>query len=157
MSTNHNTADRIERILEKDGFKTWGFVIYRCTYKSDSDWEEFMRRFLWQVTDKLEFYNGLDMLQSFAPTVLEDKSLFDGANTSVIREHFKQWVVTACQQEQGISPEKLEYAESGRYRFCLMVNEEALQSVLNAPPEDDVNRTGYVVLVNGDLGTRGDG
>lgn len=108
-----------------------------------------MHRFLWHVKDKLEFYNGLDLLKNFAPTVLEDRSLFVGASTSVIREHFKEWVVTACQQEEGISSKQLEYAQSGRYKFCLMVNEEALQSVLNAPPEDGDNKTGFVTLING--------
>ncbi|RHZ53921.1 uncharacterized protein CDV56_106255 [Aspergillus thermomutatus] len=92
---------------------------------------------------------NMHLLKSFAPTVLENQLLFDGASTSVVRGHFKQWVVTACQQEEGIPPKRLEYAQSGRYRFCLMVNEEALQSVLNAPPVERVNGTDFVILVNG--------
>lgn len=149
LCTCHNIADYIEKLREEDGFRSWGFVLYRCTYKSDSDWEEFMSRFLWHVKAILEDYNGLDLLDSFAPTVLEDKSLFDGATTSVVREYFKQWRIIASQQEQGIPFQRTEWAESGRYKFCLMVNEEALQSVLNAPPLDRSNETGFVILING--------
>lgn len=150
MSRNHNEADWIERYLEADGFRTWGLVIYRCTYKSNSNWEEFMHRFLWHVNKSLEFYNSLDLLDSFSPKVLEDKALFDDATTSVIREHFKQWAVTASQEEQGVPIERAEWAESGRYKFCFMVDEEALQSVLNAPPPlgNLPNETGFVILIN---------
>lgn len=62
METTNNTADGLARFLQKDGFKTWGFVIYRCTYQNDSDWEKSMTRFLYHITHKLEFYNGLDLL-----------------------------------------------------------------------------------------------
>jgi hypothetical protein len=37
METHSNTADNIERLLQKDGFESWGFVVYRCTYASDAD------------------------------------------------------------------------------------------------------------------------
>lgn len=29
-------------ILEKNPGLKWGFVIYRCTYESDTDWARFM-------------------------------------------------------------------------------------------------------------------
>ncbi|GIJ87016.1 hypothetical protein Asppvi_005916 [Aspergillus pseudoviridinutans] len=89
------------------------------------------------------------MLESFAPTVLEDQPRFDNASASVIWEHFQKWVSTAPQEEQGIPSEEAVFKSSGRYKFCLMVNEEALQSVLNAPPPEDINDSGYVILVNG--------
>lgn len=91
METNFNHADRLERLLQKDRYKTWGFVIYRCTYRSDSDWNRFMTRLLSHVTEYLEFYNGLDLLDSFAPTVFEDQS-FDGATTTLLRKHFQEWL-----------------------------------------------------------------
>jgi hypothetical protein len=87
METTYNTADQLERLLQKGGFKTWGLVIYRCTYQSNSDWEKSMTRFLYHATEALEFGSGLDLLDSFAPTVLEDRS-FDGANTALLRKHF---------------------------------------------------------------------
>jgi hypothetical protein len=37
----------------------------------------------------LENYNGLDMLDSFQTTVVEDRALLEGASTATIREHFQ--------------------------------------------------------------------
>ncbi|KAE8150568.1 hypothetical protein BDV25DRAFT_154185 [Aspergillus avenaceus] len=146
VETEQNSADELERLLQKDRFKTWGFVIYRCTYESDSDWEKFMSRFLYHITDNLEFYNGLDLLDNFAPTVFEDRS-FDGADTASLRKHFQEWAVTAPQEEQGADRSRV--PDAGRYRFFIMVDQEALESVLNAPDPASVNKTGFVRLVNG--------
>lgn len=108
-----------------------------------------MHRFIGQVKGRIEFYNGVDLLDSFAPTVLEDKTLLNSATASVICKHFQQWRATASQQEQGIPIERAEWAQSGRYRSCLTVDEEDLLSVLNAPPVGQVNETGFVILING--------
>jgi hypothetical protein len=32
-----NNADNIERQLQEDGDKTWGCVIYRCTYMRNEE------------------------------------------------------------------------------------------------------------------------
>ncbi|KAE8383973.1 hypothetical protein BDV23DRAFT_177414 [Aspergillus alliaceus] len=146
MDTFLNQADELERLLQKNGFKIWGFVIYRCTYQSDSDWEKFMARFLHHVTKSLEFYNGLDLLDSFAPTVFEDRS-FNGVSTAFLRKHFQEWAVTAPEKEQGV--DNTCFPESGRYRFFIMVDQEALESVLGAPDLEDSNKYGFVRLVNG--------
>ncbi|KAJ5123981.1 uncharacterized protein N7515_007806 [Penicillium bovifimosum] len=147
----HNEADVIEKNMLDDGFRTWGLVIYRCTYKSDSDWKEFMRRFLYHVRDTLEYYDGLDMLDSFVPTVMDDKTRFDGVTPSIVRDYFNQWARTTCETEQGVPFDRAQWANTARYKFCIMVDEEALQSVLDISPEDVVryNDTGFVVLVNG--------
>jgi hypothetical protein len=133
-----------------DGFRTWGIVTYRCTYKSDSDWEEFMRRFPHHVRVTLETYDGLDMLDSFVPTVMDDKARFDGATPSMVRDYFNEWARTACEAEQGVPFDWAQWCHTARYRVCFMVDEEALQSVLDIPLEDldAYNGTGYVILVN---------
>src|SRR2546423_15191719 len=86
-STHNNNADNIERYLQEDGHRTWGFVIYRCTYESDDDWGQFMERLRDQIRCTLEIDNGLDMMDSLSITVFEDRSILDGASTSVVREH----------------------------------------------------------------------
>ncbi|KAJ5121386.1 uncharacterized protein N7515_009347 [Penicillium bovifimosum] len=50
-----NEADVIEINMREDGFRYWGIVIYRATYKSEMDWEKFLRRFLGQVRQALEY------------------------------------------------------------------------------------------------------
>ncbi|KAL4941173.1 hypothetical protein BDV06DRAFT_223401 [Aspergillus oleicola] len=120
-----NKADLIEKLLTDDRFSKLGLIIYRCTCKSDSDWEGFLRCLNFCVRDTLEYYNGLDILDSYAQTVLEDKA-FNGAAISAIRDHFNQRVLTASEREQGIPWEEAQFARSPRCKICIMVDEEAL-------------------------------
>ncbi|KAJ5150890.1 uncharacterized protein N7482_010142 [Penicillium canariense] len=151
MPFNYNEADVIEKNMLDDAFRIWGLVIYRCTYKSDSDWEEFMRRLLYHVRETLYCNDGLDMLDSFVPTVVDDKRRFDGVPASIVRDYFKRWARTACETEQGVPFARAQSAYTARYKSCIMVDEEALQSVLDIPPEkvDGPSSTGFVILVNG--------
>ncbi|GES62939.1 hypothetical protein ATEIFO6365_0014005500 [Aspergillus terreus] len=146
----NNTADRIEKALNDAGLCTWGFPIYRCTYQNDSDWAEFLHRYRWHVSDALQCYNGLDMLDSFQTTVFEDRALFEGASTATIREHFQKWAVTAIQGDGG-SPDLIRYCNIrvARYRYCLFVDQESLQSVLQAPIDDCLNKYAYVNMLKG--------
>lgn len=140
--TNHNIADIIERQLQQDGHKVWGWVIYRCTYKSDKDWKDFMDRFHYFIRDILESHNGLDMLESLDCHVFEDQA-FEGASPAIVREHFRQWTETAPEREQDGAPEM----RSQRYNFCIHVDEEVLQSVISKTPLPEDGRAGYVNLV----------
>ena len=139
--TSFNTADNIERYLREDGHRTWGFVIYRCTYDSDDDWNKFMEHLRHQIRDALEFYNGLDIMDSLGLTVIDDRSILDDASTSFVREHFKQWAATAPEQEQGVG---IGPGLSQRYRYCIQVDDFALESII----EDE--NDGYVNLIQKD-------
>lgn len=137
--TELNAADNVERQLQEDGHKIWGWVIYRCTYEKDQEWEDFMRRLRYYINDTLNFDNALDM------SVIEDPAL-DGALPALIRDHFEQWCATAPQQEQGTAAQQ--FQRSQRYNYCLHVDQEALRSILDwpEPPEDNLG-DGYVNLV----------
>ncbi|RAL08483.1 uncharacterized protein BO97DRAFT_408310 [Aspergillus homomorphus CBS 101889] len=145
-----NDADVIERNMRNDGFRTWGLVLYRCTYASDADWTEFMSRFRHQVRSELESHDGLDLLDSFALTVVDDRR-FDGATPDTVRTHFNEWAARACVTEQGVPFSRAQWSRTARYGLFIMVNEEAMRSVLDIPPEDldGYNQTGFVILVNG--------
>ncbi|RAO70265.1 uncharacterized protein BHQ10_006277 [Talaromyces amestolkiae] len=145
---DNNEADLIARHMLSDGFQSWGLVVYRCTYKSDSDWEEFMRRFLYHVNHTLEYADGLDLLDYFKPTVMDDKTRFDGVSPAIVRDYFNQWAHSACETEQGIPFNRASQGMSARYRLCIMVDEEALLSVLSIPPEE-VEDGAFVILIEG--------
>lgn len=149
--TDFNNADKVERQLAEDSHQIWGWVIYRCTYESDADWNEFMNRLRFYIRETLVFENGLDMLESLIYHVFEDRTQFDGAHPADVREHFRQWALTAPQEEQGPGAQARQLQ---RYRYCVHVNQEALQSVLagEAPPGDSLG-DGFVNLVC--LDTRG--
>ena len=145
--TRHNAADEIERDLQHDNHRTWGLVIYRCTYESDPDWSEFMARLRHQIHRTLEFYKGLNMLNSLAVTVFEDPASLDGASKSAVREHFTKWAATVPEAEQGTA----NAAMSQRYRYCIHVDAEALDSLVRqaqAPPHPEARGPGFVNLVS---------
>lgn len=139
VPTTQNKADIIERCMQEDGHRIWGMVVYRCTYKSDEDWAEFMRRLHADMTKSLRRANGLDILDSFELTVFEDFAL-EGASTSTVRERFQQWVATAPEQEQSTGP-----GDSQRYQYCVMVDEAALESCVRHA----VNADSYVIVIQG--------
>lgn len=143
--TTSNTADNIERQLQQDGHKIWGFVIYRCTYESDRDWAVFMQRLRQNTRKSLERCNGIDMLESLDIPVMEDRGLFDGLHPSDVLEHFAQWTVTAPLREQGV--EARQFESSKRYHYCLHVDKEALQSVLQCGQSTPASSFSYVNLV----------
>ncbi|KAJ5392883.1 hypothetical protein N7465_011857 [Penicillium sp. CMV-2018d] len=70
---------------------------------------------------------------------------------SLQRDAFKEWAMTACETEQRLTYERAEWAYGARYRLCILVDEEAVQSVLEIPEEglDELNTTGFVVMING--------
>jgi hypothetical protein len=141
--TDTNKADIIERQLQGDNHKIWGWVIYRCTYSSDTDWANFMSRLDFHIKNSLRLHNGLDMMESLDYHVFEDKAMFDAANPVTVREHFRHWVKDAPQREQGVPAMR-----SQRYNFCIHVDEEALQSIVSGPaPPEDALGIGYVNLV----------
>lgn len=159
MSWENNAADLIERQLQDDGHRTWGFVIYRTTYGSDADWAEFLRRLRFQMEDMFDYFNGRDVLEKFTLTVFEDRSVFDGASTNTSRQHFQQWSSTAYRTEQqleegsgsGSSAGSVRIGRSPRYRFAVQVDAEALQSVVHdapAPPDLDSTKKGWVKLID---------
>lgn len=96
------------------------------------------------VTEYLKSSKSLDMLEWFTPAVFEDSS-FDGATTAVLGTHFKKWHTTAPLQEQAFDS----FRNSGRYRFFVMVDQEALESVLNSDP-DAMTQTGFIRPVYGE-------
>ena len=147
-STHNNNADNIERHLHEDSHTKWGFIIYRCTYASDADWAEFMDRLRHRTSSALETYNGLDMLDGLLPfTVIEDRQTLDNATTATVRDHFKRWVTSAPQEEQS---QNASAGLSQRYRYCVQVDQVALEAVVRdapAPPAVDASRKGWVNLV----------
>lgn len=136
-----DTAHRIVKGLQEDRHQTWGFVIYRCTYDSEDDWNKFMELLRRRIRSALEFYKRLDMMDSLGLTIIDDRSTFDDASTSFVRDHFKQWVTTAPDLEQG---EGIGPGQSQRYRYCIQVDDQALESVI----EDE--NDGYVYLIQKD-------
>ena len=150
LTWENNAADIIERQLQQDHHQSWGFVIYRTTYNSDTDWAEFLRRLRFHMERVFDFYNGRDILEKFVLTVLEDQSAFDRASTDTIRRHFQQWSLTAYPTEQQ-HQKGARIGRSPRYHYAVQVDLEALNSVVRdapAPPAIDTTTKGWVKLID---------
>lgn len=101
------------------------------------------------MEDTFDGFNGRDILDLFTLTVIEDHQLLDGASTAIVREHFRQWRMTAPQSEQ--APEGAGPGRSPRYRYAIQVDGESLYSVVHdapAPPAIDVKAKGWVKLID---------
>ncbi|CZR61337.1 uncharacterized protein PAC_11233 [Phialocephala subalpina] len=145
-NTGFNNADNVERYLQEGGHRTWGLVIYRCTYDSDDDWNKFIDLFQHHTKQALEAYNGLGMMDSMSLTIVEDRPTLDDARTSFVREHFKHWAAAAAEMEQG---EGVEPGLSQRYRYCIQVDDAALESMFDYGSRKYSN-LGHVNLIQKD-------
>lgn len=147
-----NAADRVERQMELTGYEIWGFVIYRTTYVSDADWEEFLRRLRYHMEKSFDRCNGRDILDRFKWTVFSDPALFDGADTAAVRAHSREWSETALRSERVRETEwPVEGIPPSRYQFCVQVDEDSLRLIVHdtpAPPKPDGTRNGWVKLIN---------
>ncbi|KAI5861927.1 hypothetical protein GGS23DRAFT_611079 [Durotheca rogersii] len=120
FSTRSNTADNIERALAEDGHRLWGFVVYRCAYGDDAAWAQRVAGLRRRAGETLAYYNGADLLDRLAVTVVEDREALDGASAASVRQHFAAWAAAAVAREQGTDRAGL----SQRYRYCVRVSDE---------------------------------
>ncbi|RMZ89596.1 hypothetical protein DV736_g3180, partial [Chaetothyriales sp. CBS 134916] len=153
ISWHSNVADVLERQLQEDNHRTWGFVIYRTTYDNDEDWVEFLKRLRIRMEEEFDRFHGRDILELFTLTVIEDREHIDGASTAAIQEHFRQWRMTAPQSEQQQDNTASEVGPglSPRYRYAIEVDTAALHSVVYdapAPPDLDTTKLGWVKLID---------
>ena len=109
------------------------------------------------MEDTFEYIGGLDILDKFVLTLVEGRAPFDNVSTDTIRRHFQQWSLTAYRTEQQ-PPEQdrnsstmVLLGHSSRYHFAVLVDAEALHSIVHnapAPPELDVTKRGWVKLID---------
>ena len=94
----------------------------------------------------LSYHNGLDLLPSMHLTVFSDPAIYNGATTYAVRDAFAEWAKIAPVEEQGEGM-RGKWGLSQRYRYCIMVDEKAMRSVLAAGPDPGVDSGAWVRLV----------
>ncbi|KAJ5639540.1 uncharacterized protein N7484_007402 [Penicillium longicatenatum] len=111
----------------------WGYTIYRTVYTPESDlhWEaaadairaNIFATLDWQLKNgrRQDKHSHRLVREGYRSLVFEDKARFDGATISQIREHFKASVNN--------EPAPL----GNRFRWCLVIDQEALQSFIRHP------------------------
>ncbi|CDM28316.1 unnamed protein product [Penicillium roqueforti FM164] len=126
----------------------WGYVIYRTTYSPESDAhfstavkyvEAFVKKsFFRECASKNESSPSVDpaiyeeIQAKYSSTVIEDAALFDGASIDSIRAHFEAWVDVQGQRDS-----------FNKYRMCIVIDEECLQTLLGTSAEALEQETEY--------------
>ncbi|KPM46252.1 hypothetical protein AK830_g248 [Neonectria ditissima] len=121
---------RIIRDIQETGFQHWGFVIYRCAYASNLQWESYLEFFKARLKQDLEHLE-LDTLpwQYLEWTIIEDPASLDGATKQNVRDHFSNWV--AEKAADGSQPDfcKIGICDMARFKYCIYVDQKCLDTV----------------------------
>jgi len=64
-----------------------GFIVYRCTYDSDADWEKCMSYLTTYVRTRLEKDKLGDIADRPDWNIQQDRAALDGANLETVRRH----------------------------------------------------------------------
>ncbi|PVI04320.1 hypothetical protein DM02DRAFT_669142 [Periconia macrospinosa] len=111
--------DRIRKILESNPDAKLGFVVYRCTYADDEQWNCFMEYLNAQAQSALKEYNLGDLSSRLDWNVQQDPTLND-ASLEQVRDKFRRWT-----KEGG----EVNHA-TARFHACVMVDQICLQENL---------------------------
>ncbi|KAK2590793.1 hypothetical protein QQS21_011530, partial [Conoideocrella luteorostrata] len=135
-----DTADIIEHNMHRDGHCPWRSVICRATYSDNKKWRKFLTDLEAETQQCFEFCNGLDVLESKARTIIDDRSRFDSADTHAVRQRFQQWTSDhfPAEQRQLDSESHTRPVQpdlSPQYGYAIQIDEEALDSIINEPSE----------------------
>jgi hypothetical protein len=127
--------------LKQQSHGFWGWVVYRCTYISDSEWLAFTDKLESMSRWALEDYAATDeMFRQHVWTFVEDRERLENASKSDVRRIFNEWVngpeAAAEQPNARVSPPENCMA---RYNCCIYVDEASLRSVLGDNKSDDSN------------------
>jgi hypothetical protein len=109
-----------------------------------------MSTYRWNVYRSLEYGKATDLRSSLEFTVKEDKTTLDGADVDRVREIFQDWTQgDEAKEELRDAPYNGPFCYV-RYTYCVHVDADAVDSVVNRapqPPIPDHEYIGYVNLV----------
>ncbi|KAG7289199.1 hypothetical protein NEMBOFW57_005562 [Staphylotrichum longicolle] len=108
----------------------WGFVLFRCTYRSQEKWDKFVALVQQHARDEFEEAKLMDVYSRMRWTVFEDEATLDGADIVETSRRFVEWA------ERGPGGQELagsvfppNTAATARHTFFIHVDEETLESV----------------------------
>ncbi|KAK4103540.1 hypothetical protein N658DRAFT_484458 [Parathielavia hyrcaniae] len=120
----------------------WGFVLFRCTYRSQEKWEKFLALVQKHARERFEEAGLMDVYARVRWAVFEDAAGLDGVDIAETSRRFVDWVERGPggKERSALTPPVLSGAP--RYEFFLHVDEESLESVVDDAKARD-KRSGY--------------
>ncbi|KAF1961712.1 hypothetical protein CC80DRAFT_488148 [Byssothecium circinans] len=129
-----NDCDCIREYLARYPSHKVGFVVYRLTYKDDTEWAKFMDHLNAITRKKLERTSDDDLFASIDWSVQDDPSL-DGLDTDQVRERFQQWV----KDDSAGYDRKAASDVYPRHMACVAVDQSHVDMVLQDISSSDAN------------------
>ncbi|KAH7166405.1 hypothetical protein EDB81DRAFT_918820 [Dactylonectria macrodidyma] len=121
--TKREPLSSIIRDMQEIGFQKWGFVIYRCAYADNAQWESYLEFFKASVKQELEALELSSLLWKYLEwTIVEDRQSLDGASKQRVRDEFTHWAIDRARIEPDI-------AETPRFRYCIYIDQKCLDTV----------------------------
>ncbi|CAN9441671.1 unnamed protein product [Alternaria alternata] len=113
----------------------WGFVVVRTAYANDDDdaqWAAALKKLHDYATPS---ESGAEMdPDTFALPVISDSALLRGADYASVRKAFNQWIADFVGRERNEDDDDdEEWPSDVRRNVCIVIDEAALASLLNAP------------------------
>lgn len=110
--------------MQRTRVHRWGFVIFRCAYADQAQWETYLHYTKLVVRNSLENKELDGLLWKYLEwTVIEDPNL-NGASKQAVREWFTDWVAD-CQESNGHPIAE----DMARFNFCLYIDQKCLDSM----------------------------
>jgi hypothetical protein len=143
--------DTLQELSPPEKAKEWGFVIYRCTYKSQEKWDTFMSIMQELAKDFLKNEEDQDLWEKLTWTVIEDPKL-DGLSWLEVNTWFAKWVEADLTRERFNHEalvdgrnldDGLTAPELTRHEYFMYVNEEVLDSFEDIEVASDPNGSGH--------------
>lgn len=127
------SSTAIGNSLERYQLKQWGFVIFRCTYSSQTKWDKFVSLIKQGARDYFERWDteALSIYDKMTWTIIEDAEALHGASILDTSRRFRDWVGAVGREEMQGSTFTDTWYSSPRYDFFIHVDEESLESVVD--------------------------
>lgn len=110
--------------MQCTGVYRWGFVIFRCAYADQAQWETYLHYMKLVLRNSLENQELYGLLWNYLEwTVIEDSNL-EGTSKQDVRDQFTDWVAD-CQESNGHPVVE----DMARYNFCLYIDQKCLDSM----------------------------
>lgn len=108
----------------------WGFLVYRCDYRSDDAWKTFVNSWSSRVKSYLnEQYGDADLVGKMLFTVKDDRPSLDNASVERVHKLFSEWIRS---DEAHTERKAAGYGHISfpRYDYCVHVDARALDTCL---------------------------
>ncbi|KAF4550403.1 Hypothetical protein D9617_17g046710 [Elsinoe fawcettii] len=147
-------AEYARGMVEDEG--VWGFIIYRCAYKSDEEWSRFLQVLNDNVRESLEAEDEefLDLMDSLDWDVQNDPELENASKGEVrrsayalVNRPYPKLIIYRRFQRWATEHSDL---SSPRSNFCIMVDQDCIDATLSAPapPDYDSEHKAFVYLID---------